>query len=312
MEPSENSRTISEQRVSAIETPVALILFNRPAVTARVLEAIAVVRPRRLLVIADGPRDGHPTDVERCTETRRLLDKIDWDCQVTTHFSEVNLGCKRRPETGLDWLFEQVPEAIILEDDCLPSPSFFRYCEALLARYRDDRRVMMIGGFNPLGSIGRGPESYCYSMLGSTWGWATWRRAWLLHDPWLTSWPEVVASRLIDRLFPNPVQTRYWYDVFARILDGRLPDAWDYQWMLTCWAQSGYRLLPAVSMIANLGFGGDATHTFGETPFREVPGDLVEPIVHPRLMVRHTDLDRAITDLYCAWEGFRTTQEARR
>lgn len=291
-----------------LETPVALIIFNRPAVTARVLQAIAAVRPRRLLVMADGPREGHPTDAERCAQTRQLLGTIDWDVEVTTHFSEINLGCKRRPETGLDWLFEQVPEAIILEDDCLPSLSFFRYCEALLARYRDDRRVMMIGGFNPLGSIGRRPESYCYSLLGSTWGWATWRRAWLLHDPWLSCWPEVVASRLIDRLFPDPAQTRYWYDVFARLLDGRLPDAWDYQWLLSCWTQSGYRLLPAVSMIANLGFGRDATHTFREVPGEQIPGEMVEPMVHPRLMVRSVELDWPMTDLYCQSEGFPTSR----
>jgi hypothetical protein len=297
---------MSERR-GGLETPVALIIFNRPAVTARVLEAIAKVRPQRLFVIADGPREGHPTDAVRCAETRQLLAKIDWDCQVRPHFSEVNLGCKRRPETGLDWLFEQVPEAIILEDDCLPSTTFFGYCESLLAHYRDDRRVMMIGGFNPLGSIGGGAESYCHSMLGSTWGWATWRRAWLLHDPWLTSWPEVVATRLIDRLFPDSVQTRYWYDVFARILDGRLADAWDYQWLLSCWLQSGYRLLPAVSMIANLGFGDEATHTFGKAPFREVPGEMIEPLVHPRHLVRRNDLDWAITDLYCQSEGFLTT-----
>lgn len=302
---------MSERSRSGLETPVALIIFNRPAVTAQVLGAIAEARPRRLFVIADGPRADHPTDAERCAETRQLLTSIDWDCQITTHFSEVNLGCKRRPETGLDWLFDQVPEAIILEDDCLPTPSFFRYCESLLARYREDRRVMMIGGFNPLGSIGRGPESYGYSMLGSTWGWATWHRAWRLHDPWLASWPEVVASRLIDRLFPEPVQTRYWYDVFARILDGRLPDAWDYQWLLSCWVQSGYRILPSVSLITNLGFGDAATHTFGEAPFRQVPGELVEPLVHPRLMVRRDDLDRAITDLYCEWEGFLTTRQDR-
>ena len=285
--------------------PVALIIFNRPECTKRVLEAVAAARPRQLFVIADGPRPGHPTDAERCAATRALIQTVDWDCRVVTNFSEVNLGCKRRPETGLDWLFEQVEEAIILEDDCLPDPSFFPYCEEMLERYRDDERVMVVSGFNFFGQTQEAKQSYYFSYLGSTWGWATWRRAWKLNDPDLRLWPEVREAKLIDHLFPDPVHAKFWYDVFDKILDGRLPDAWDYQWQLACWFNSGYRIFPSVSLISNIGFGEDATHTFGENPYENRAGSMTFPLAHPDLVIRSYEADAAIVEGFCQMEGYR-------
>ena len=148
---------------------------------------------------------------------------------------------------------EGSPEAIILEDDCLPDESFFPYCEEMLARYRHDQRVMMISGYSFLDLPEAARQSYFFSYLGSTWGWATWRRAWALNDPLMARLPQVIEARLIEHLFPDPVHSRFWYDVLARISDGRLRDAWDYQWQLTCWYNSGYRIFPGVNMISNIG-----------------------------------------------------------
>ena len=153
-----------------MRTPVALIIFNRPDCTAAVLDAIARARPPRLFVIADGPRPDRPGEAALCEQTRALLQRVDWDCEVRTSFSDENLGCKRRPETGIDWVLDEVEEAIILEDDCLPSPDFFPFCEELLDRYREDERVMMISGFNFFGETRSARQSYQFSYLGSTWG----------------------------------------------------------------------------------------------------------------------------------------------
>jgi hypothetical protein len=288
-----------------LKTPVALIIFNRPECTARVLEVLARVRPQHLMVIADGPRAGNALDEVRCRETRALIEKIDWDCQVETNFSAVNLGSKRRPETGLDWVFTRVEEAIILEDDCLPHEDFFRFCDELLERYRDDRRVMMISGCCFFEMTERATASYHFSLLASTWGWATWRRAWELNDPWLERWPQVVESRLIEHLFPDPVHARFWYDVFARILDGRLHDAWDYQWQLACWFNSGYRIFPSVNLISNIGYGDDATHTFGTNPYDLRTKPLDFPLRHPDLMIRSHEADLEIVESYVQGEGYR-------
>lgn len=301
-------------RCPLMKTPVALIVFNRPDCTARVLAAIANVRPEKLFVIADGPRPQAADDAEKCAATRAVIERVGWDCEVLTNYSDRNLGCKLRPVTGINWVFEQVEEAIILEDDCLPDPSFFPFCEELLERYRDDERVMMISGFNffgqsnPRSSPGTTspPQSYYFSYLASTWGWATWRRAWRLNDHELEQWPLVVETRLIDHLFPDPVHARFWYDVFNRILDGRLPDAWDYQWQLSCWLNSGFRIFPETSLVSNIGFGEDATHTFGENPYGAEAMKMEFPLRHPQFMARCFEADKEIAEDFCRLEGYRT------
>lgn len=295
-----------------MKTPVALIIFNRPDLVARMLTALAAARPEKLLVIADGPRADRPDDVEKCAAARRMIERVDWDCEVLTNYSEINLGCGRRPQTGIDWVFEQVEEAIILEDDCWPHPSFFRFCEEMLAHYRDDERVMMISGYNFFGQSRSPHQSYYFSYLGSTWGWATWRRAWQLNDPDLQKWPLVVETKLIEQLFPDPVHTRYWYDVFARIQDGRLPDAWDYQWQLACWFHSGYRIFPETNLIANEGFREDATHTFGQNPYDNEALPMAFPLRHPPFTVRAFEADQQIAENFCRQEGYRTPPPPRR
>src|SRR5262245_43178107 len=120
----------------ALETPVALFIFNRPEHTARVFERIAAVRPRRLLIVADGSRGGG--EDQRIEDTRAVLRNIDWPCELRLNLSESNLGCRKRMSSGLDWVFHHVDRAIILEDDCVPDPSFFPFCEELLVRYASE------------------------------------------------------------------------------------------------------------------------------------------------------------------------------
>src|SRR3989344_7840291 len=161
-----------------LTTPVAFLLFNRPETTARVFAASARAKPPNLLVVADGPRANRPGEAELCAAARAVIEKVDWDCEVVTHFSEVNLGCKCRMSSGVDWVFQTVPEAILLEDDCLPHPSFFRFCEEMLEGYRNDERISMIGGTNFQKGRERSPDSYYFSRYTHIWGWASWRRAW--------------------------------------------------------------------------------------------------------------------------------------
>ena len=126
------------------DVPVALFFFNRPAYTKLVFSRIREFQPTTLLLIADGPRNER--DLSLCSKARALTDQIDWPCKVLRNFAPRNLGCKQRMSSGLTWVFEQVEEAIILEDDCLPNPSFFPFCSELLARYRTDEKIMHISG----------------------------------------------------------------------------------------------------------------------------------------------------------------------
>jgi len=282
-----------------VKTPVALIIFNRPDCTARVLEVIASIKPEKLLVIADGPRSGRPEEAEKCKATRSVIDQVDWDCQVLTNYSEVNLGCGLRPATGLDWVFSNVPEAIILEDDCLPHPSFFPFCEELLDRYRDDERVMMIGGVNFLGEWKTSHQSYYHSYFGGSWGWASWSRAWRHFDYQMKLWPMVQEAKILEHMFPEPVHLQYWKETFQKVYDSQDNDVWDYQWLLACWINSGYRIFPEVNLVSNIGFRDDATHTFGDGPLANMPTAKIEfPLRHPPFVSRSFEVDNLIQDSF--------------
>src|SRR5262249_2982569 len=128
--------------------PIAYIVFNRPHHTQRTFSTIRAQRPEKLFVIADGPRVENTADAERCRKVRAIIDQVDWPCEVYRDYAEMNLGLKRRVSSGLDWVFGHVDRAIVLEDDCLPHPDFFVFCENLLQRYLDDDRIWALTGNN--------------------------------------------------------------------------------------------------------------------------------------------------------------------
>jgi hypothetical protein len=284
------------KRDAALETPVALLIFNRPDLTAQVFEAVRAARPKRLLVVADGPRND--AERARCEAARAAATKVDWECRLETNFSDGNLGCKRRVSSGIDWIFEQCEDAIILEDDCLPAPSFFPFCEKLLRRYRDDERVMAIGGTNLDTRSPTRAETYFFTRYGSICGWASWRRAWKHYDVELRAWPEVRRSGRLRDVFDRRAERWYWTQIFDLMSDGAI-DTWDYQWYFARFFQNGLVAVPSVNMVANLGFRSDATHTPEAMPKVWEPAkerhDLRE-LVHPPVVVTSRDADRFYFD----------------
>jgi len=271
-----------------IITPVCFLVFNRPETTSRVFEEIRRARPPKLLVVADGPRLDRPGEAEKCDAVRAIIEQVDWPCEVLKNYTNTNMGCKRRVSSGLDWVFETVPEAIILEDDCVPDPSFFRYVEELLTRYRDDERVMVIAALHFHGAAHTPPHSYFFSRYNHVWGWASWRRAWQYYDREISLWP---ALRDTDWLLAigggSKAFQQYWTKIFDTVHLGRV-DTWDYQWTFSCWAQSGLAILPARNLVTNVGFGEDATHTKdngGAHASLQLEA-LNFPLSHPLTMVR--------------------------
>jgi len=210
------------------------------------------------MVIADGPRADHPADGDSCAAVRRIAERINWPCELLKNYSETNLGCGRRVASGIDWVFANVDEAIILEDDCLPDPGFFRFCAELLARYREDDRVMQISGSNFLFGRRVTQHSYYFSRYPLCWGWATWRRAWRHFDFEMRAWkadPEHCLAR-----FENQAERAFWRSVWNKVVEGRV-DTWCYQWALSVLMADGLAATPATNLITNIGFGAGATHT---------------------------------------------------
>jgi hypothetical protein len=272
-------------RLEPLATPVALVIFNRPDTTARVVAEIARARPPRLLVIADGPRSSRPGEAEKCAQARAVIERVDWQCEVLFDYAESNLGCKGRLTSGIRWVFEQVPEAIFLEDDCVPHPTFFAFCEQLLHRYRDDQRVSQIGGANFQFGRNRTAASYYFSRYHHVWGWASWRRAWHSYDADLSLWPEIRDSGQLAAVIPDAAERAYWTKILGAVHSGKI-DTWDYQWNLSSWAQGRVSIIPAVNLISNIGFGSEATHTQSKSIYAGMTMEAMQfPLQHPRAVL---------------------------
>jgi hypothetical protein len=278
-----------------LDTPVAMIVFRRPALTERVLQAIRKARPKKLLVIADGPSADRPGEAEKCAAARAVVDRlVDWDCELLKNYSEVNLGVRERFHSGFDWVFRQCEEAIILEDDELPHESFFPFCQDLLQHYRDDRRVMAINGANYQFGQYDTPHSYYFSRYFHCWGFATWRRAWELYDVHIRRWQELRRTPwLTDICAGNRAEANYHADVFDKLSRGEIK-TWDYQVTFAMWANSGLAITPNVNLISNIGFGEDGLHyKTADSPFANMQTlEMPRPLVHPPAVLRDLTADR--------------------
>jgi hypothetical protein len=288
----------------SLSTPVAFLIFNRLDVTEKVFSAIALAKPKKLFVVADGPR--FPEEVEKCEKTRSIIQRVNWDCEVLTNFSDTNLGCGQRISSGIDWVFSQVEEAIFLEDDTLPTHSFFSFCEAMLERYRYDERVMHINGDNSVNQ-NRVADSYYFSRYVHIWGWASWRRAWQHYDYQMKTWPMFKQSGCFKTVCEDPYERAYWENIFDQMNnDPQVIDTWDYQWLYACWSQGGLAIAPNQNLISNIGFNRlDAAHTIGGSSRACLPTADIWEIQHPLFVVKQQEADRRSFDLIFGGEAMR-------
>lgn len=285
-----------------LTTPVAFIIFNRPDTTARVFAEIAQAKPPKLLVVGDGPRTSREGEAQRVAQTRAIIEQVNWPCEVLTNFSDTNMGCRKRVSSGIDWIFQQVEEAIILEDDCLPEPSFFQFCQEMLEHYRHDQRIGMISGDNFQFGRRYNQDSYYFSKYVHIWGWATWRNRWQAYDVDMTQWPQVRNQDRLESLVMDVDEVPYWSKRFERVYQGKI-DTWDYQWVFSNWMEGRLSALPSVNLISNIGFGADATHTTSSSPLANLPTEaILFPLTHPVIRTRNIMADH-FSDRHC----FRTS-----
>ena len=268
-----------------MKSAVLLVAWRRPHTTEKVFEAIRAQRPPRLYFACDGPRQNVQEDGEKVRATRAIVEtRIDWPCEVKFLYSQTNLGCRVGVSRALSWFFEQEPEGIILEDDCVPHPDFFSYCEALLDRYRDDERIWCISGSNFQNGQWRGDGSYYFSQYPHCWGWASWRRCWQHYDSDLILWPGLKDSNLLETIFVNPQERDFWSGIWDLLYSENRPDSWAYRWTFTCMAMGGITALPNKNLISNIGFGADATHTIDSRVRHEMENGL-GLLIHPSFIL---------------------------
>lgn len=282
---------VAHRSKAGLDVPVVLFVFNRPDLTARVFEVIRQVRPKELLIVADGPRDHVLEDSQTCRQARDIVNSVDWDCRVLTDFSDVNLGCRDRVTSGINYAFENFDSAIFLEDDCLPHVDFFPYCRQLLKRYAGFDQVMHVGG-SQFVEFPDYPFDYFFGVFPIVWGWATWRRAWALYDVDIKNYPEI-RSHIASRLKFRKATIDHLLSSFDRTFVGDRT-TWDYQWCITLLQHDGICAHPTRNFVRNIGFDSRATHTFPrhhaytEQPF----ANLTLPIRHPEMLKPSLSLER--------------------
>lgn len=242
-----------------MKTSILFLFFNRPETTKQVLRAIQAAEPDCLFLAADGPRSDRMGEKALCAETRHLVESmIDWPCEVHRLYRQVNLGCRVAVSTAIDWFFDHVEEGIILEDDTLPSESFFSFAETMLDRYRDDGRVLHVSGNNHQHGRIRGDGAYYGSRFAHSWGWATWRRAWRLYDREIGGFPENWGQVACGCNLPDRIRD-WWRLALSNTRQG-VVDTWDFQWHYTVMKHQGLCLIPNRNLVVNVGVGDDATH----------------------------------------------------
>ncbi len=284
-----------------METPILFLIFSRPDTTQSVFDAIRAAQPKRLYVAADGPRAARgEEEVALCKETRELVvNNIDWECEVHTLFRDDNLGCGVAVSQALKWFFDNEPEGIILEDDVLPHPDFFTYCEELLDRYRDSDEVYFISGNNYDFYEKDSSDSYYFSAYSHVWGWAGWRKTMSVYNFTLDGMNLRRYYKSMSQLGLTLRERLFWSQIFMKMKMKQI-DSWAYPMSISLKYNKKLSIIPNTALIKNIGFDERATHTTGsdaEVQNRDYAP--IMPLTHPTEILRNAEYDTKFASERC-------------
>jgi hypothetical protein len=278
------------------KSAVLFVIFNRPDTTQLVFEQIRIAKPHRLYIAADAPRQNVPGEILACKQAKAVVDMVDWECEVKTLFKEENEGCKMAVSSAVTWFFDHEEEGIILEDDCLPANSFFRFCDELLDKYRDDTRIRHITGCNFQQGKKWGNGSYYFSNRTHVWGWASWRRVWKDYDVELNRYNEKQIHEHLLNIYNDPLVAESWVNVYKGLKAGKI-NSWAYQLDFCNFFNNGLTIIPNENLISNIGFDARATHTFDQNNIlANIPLREIDKITDPAFMLPQKQADLFVFD----------------
>jgi hypothetical protein len=271
---------------------VLYLIFNRPHLQSDSFSKIRAMKPKRLFVAADGPRPNRRGEDERCIAARKIIEKVDWDCDVKTLFRETNVGCRINVGNAITWFFRHVEDGIIIEDDCVTSEAFLDLASKLLDYYRYDHRVWCISATNFQKGVRRGDGSYYFSQYNHCWSWASWRRCWVHYDDALLLWARAEQSGVTSKLFDSAAERAYWRQIWNDLTDPSCKiDSWAYRWACAVTLNGGLTILPNANLVENIGFAGEGTHCFGDNPYPGIQ-EFDATIKHPSFVLRDREADQ--------------------
>ncbi len=266
-----------------MKLPILILAFNRPYEISILFELLSKIKPDKIYINQDGPRDNNTTDYDLCKKVKDIVLKPNWECKVYTKFNENNKGCRDSVHKGINWFFEHEEKGIILEDDCIPSISFFTFCDKMLKKYQDDSRIHIVSGsnFQKNNIVGKG--DYYFSKYAHCWGWATWKRAWKKYDNNLSFWNTLEKSNNWSNLHEDKLEKKYWINILNKVKKKKI-DSWAYVWQASIWNNNGVTITPNKNLVKNIGFNENATHTISTKEFNEfnfseeINKEIIDPI----------------------------------
>jgi hypothetical protein len=276
------------------KTPIVFICYNRPSITKKTFSQIRKLKPKKLFLIMDGPKIKNNRDLINCQKVKKIISKINWDCQVYKNFSKINLGLKKRVVSGLNWTFSKVDRAIILEDDCYAGQDFFYFCETLLNYYKSNKKVSMITG-NNFEENTINLSSYYFSKYSHIWGWATWKRTWKLYRDNNEEVSKFINSEAFRKFCPIQDEQKYWIKMFKQIKKGQL-QSWAYYFLLNIWKYKGLTVTPNYNLVENLGINNELCTNKTDNNLR-IPltkSKLKKPLIHPKNIFINSDIDKLV------------------
>lgn len=280
-----------------MKLPLLILAWKRPFYTSQLINAIREVKPKNIFLACDGADLYNEEEIKLVKHTRHVLDhEIDWECEKHKFYSSFNQGCRLGVTRAINWFFENVSEGVILEDDCIPHPDFFKFTELLIDRFRHDKRIWTISGNNYQNGRWRGDGSYYFSKFPHCWGWATWRDRWEIYPEEKFTWEKLNKAKMLHSIFTTRKELRYWSPIFDKLYQENKPDSWSYRWFLLCQAKGALNVLPNQNLVQNIGFNSKATHTkTGESPiqlnFKNSESTGILPLVEPSFIIRSNEAD---------------------
>lgn len=272
-----------------MKSPILLIAFNRYDTLIQVFEKVRKAEPSRLYIAVDGPREKNTKDKIAVEQVQSIIDLIDWPCDLRTRFLSNNLGCGKAPSSAISWAFETTDRLIVLEDDCVPSLSFFAFCDEMLEKYKDDTRIGIVSGRSMQENCKYfGHYDYIFSYAAHTWGWATWKRCWSQYDLYMKDFPKFIEQGGCSSLYTSRCKAFYanrkLHKAFCNI-DNEVMHSWDLQWAYTRIKNGYLGIVPRINLIENVG-GGNGTHIDKEEPSLMIKaGEISFPLAHPILVI---------------------------
>jgi len=277
-----------------LEIPVLFLVFNRIDTTKEVFAQIKKIKPPKLYIASDGPREGRPDESINVQKIRTfLLESINWDCEVFTRFNEVNLGCKISVSQSIDWFFQKEEMGIVLEDDCLPSQSFFQFCQLLLQKYQYDERIFLITGYNKQNNWRKDEHDYFFSNLGGIWGWASWKRAWNHYDVDIKDIDNFIANDGFAKSLGKSLGKLKQEMIYNSVIRDNV-DTWAMQWGYARHKNNALTCIPSMSLIKNIGFGENATHTHGDNLDGVEANEIIFPLKENNFVVSDDEYDELL------------------